>query len=244
MHRSSETQSPVGEAFLAAVHDVEMLEASPVAVTHWSPAIIVPDSVSQPSTERPASVPTRSSSRVLEHRATIASVVTASDVALLSSLQEINRVLVTPVLAAPAAVRQRLNVREKLYSDLTVPPLPEVRDRSPVRQLSKMTPPSSGVLVSSQAAGPDCGLKQSPSGPSIMVEVPNGVHAVTVMPTAVARVGVQVHWGGDVCEGSSPPPKRLSGSFREGGAVDVEPQSSEDDYGEISFRASLFGSET
>ena len=90
VHPKHRTQSPVGEAFLAAVHDVEMLEASPVAVTHWSPATIVPDSVSQHSTEKPAAVPTRSSSRVLEHRATIASVVTSSEVALLSSLQEIN----------------------------------------------------------------------------------------------------------------------------------------------------------
>ena len=150
--------------------------------------------------------------------------------------------LVAPVLTAPAAVRHRSNVSEKLYSDPAVPPLTEGRDRSPVRQYSKTASPSSGMLVQSQAADPDCGLKQSPSGPSIMVEVPNGVHAVTAMPTPVTRVGV--HWGGDVCEGSSPPPKRLSGSFREGGSVDVEHQSSEDDYGESSFRASLFGSET
>ena len=152
--------------------------------------------------------------------------------------------LIAPVLTAPAAVRHRSNVRENLYSDPAVPPLTVDRDRSPVRQLSKTATPSSGMLVQSQAADPDCGLKQSPSGTSIMVEVPSGVHAVTAMPTAVARVGVQVHWGGDVCEGSSPPPKRLSGSFREGGSVDVEQLSSEDDYGESSFRASLFGSET
>ena len=132
MHSASGTQSPVGEAFLAAVHDVEMLEASPVEVTPWSPATIVPDSVSQHSTEKPAAVPTRSSARVLEHRATIASVVTSSEVALLSSLQEINRVLIAPVLTAPAAVRHRSNVREKLYSDPAVPPLTVDRDRSPV----------------------------------------------------------------------------------------------------------------
>ena len=242
MHSASETQSPVGEAFLAAVNDVEMLEAVPVEVVPWSPATIVSDSVAQRSTEKQTVVTTRSNSKVLEHRATIASVVTSSEVALLSSLQEINRVLIAPVLTAPAAVRHQSNVREKLYSDPAVPPLTEGRDRSPVRQYSKTASPSSGMLTQSQAADPDCGLKQSPSGPSIMVEVPNGVHAVTAMPTPVTRVGV--HWGGDVCEGSSPPPKRLSGSFREGGSVDVEHQSSEDDYGESSFRASLFGSET
>ena len=236
MHHASETQSPVGEAFFAAVHDVEMLEVSPLDGAS--------DSVSQYSAERPASMPTRSSSRVLEQRPSVASVVTTSEVALLSSLKEASRVLITPLLTVQVTVRQRLNVREKLYSDLAAPSLPDVRDRSPVRQLPKTTPPSSGMLVQSQAAKPDSGPSQSPAGPPIMLEVPNGVHAVTAMPAVMDRVGVQVHWGGDVCEGSSPPPKRLSGSFREGGAVDVEPQSSEDDYGESSFRASLFGSET
>ena len=44
--------------------------------------------------------------------------------------------------------------------------------------------------------------------------------------------------------GRLPPPKRLSGSFRDGtGAVEAEPQSSEDDYGESSLRAAIYGAE-
>ena len=237
MHHASETQSPVGEAFFAAVHDVEMLEVSPLEGAS--------DSVPQYSAERPASMPTRSSSsRVLEQRPSLASVVTTAEVSLLSSLKEASRLLTTPSMAAQAPVRQRLNVREKLYSDLAAAPLADVRDRSPVRQLSRTPPPSSGMLVQNQAAKPDSGPSHSPAVPPIMLEVPNGVHAVTAMPAVIDRVGVQVHWGGDVCEGSSPPPKRLSGGFRDGSAVEVEPQSSEDDYGESSFRASLFGTET
>ena len=237
MHHASETQSPVGEAFFAAVHDVEMLEVSPLGGASGS--------VSQYSAERPASMPTRSSVRVHEQRPSLASVVTTSEVALLSTLKEASRLLTTPSVVAQAPLRQRLNVREKLYSDIAAPTLPDVRDRSPVRQLSKTPPPSSGVLAQIQAAKPpDSGPTHSPAGPSIMLEVPSGVHAVTAMPAVVDRVGVQVHWGGDVCDGSSPPPKRLSGSFRDGSAVEVEPQSSEDDYGEASFRTSLFGTET
>ena len=238
MHHASETQSPVGEAFFAAVHDVEMLEVSPLEVAT--------DSVLQYSAERPSSVPTRlSSSRVLEQRPSLSSVVTTAEVSLLSSLKEASRLLTTPSMAAQAPVRQRLNVREKLYSDLAAAPLADVRDRSPVRQLSRTPPPLSGMLAQNQAAKPDSGPSRSPAVPPIMLEVPSGVHAVTAMPAAVIeRVGVQVHWGGDVCEGSSPPPKRLSGGFRDVNAVEVEPPSSEDDYGESSFRASLFGTET
>ena len=239
MHHASETQSPVGEAFFAAVNDVEMLEVSPLEVAA--------DAVLQYSAERPSSVPTRlSSSRVLEQRLSLSSVVTTAEVSLLSSLKEASRLLTTPSMAASAApVRQRLNVREKLYSDHTAAPLADVRDRSPVRQLSRTPPHSSGMLTQNQAAKPDIGPSRSPAVPSIMLEVPGGVHAVTAMPAAVIeRVGVQVHWGEDVCEGSSPPPKRLSGGVRDVSAVGVEPPSSEDDYGESSFRASLFGTET
>ena len=236
MHHASETQSPVGEAFLAAVHDVEMLEVSPLGGASGA--------VSQYSAERSASMPTRSSSRVLEQRPSLASVVTTAEVALLSSLQEASRLVTAPSMAAQVSTRQRSNVREKLYADLAAPLFPDVRDRSPVRQQSKTPPPSSGMLVQNQAAKADSGPGHSPADPTIMLEVPSGVHAVTAMPVVIERVGVQVHWGGDVCEGSSPPPKRLSGSFRDGIAVEVEPQSSEDDYGESSFRASLFGTET
>ena len=144
-------------------------------------------------------------------------------------------------------------MREKLYPDPVVSQLFVDRDRSPVSQPSQLVTPASGMLAQPHATDLD-GLKQSSSCASTMVEVPSGVHAVTVMPkasvhqlsaagfTPAPRVGV--HWGGEICEGSSPPPKRLSGSFHEGGAVDGERLSSEDDYGESSFRASLFGAES
>ena len=177
-----------------------MLEVSPVAA---GPS----DSVSQYTAEQPSAVPIRSSSRVLEQRSSIASVVAAS------SLKEASRLMTTAVLPAPASARQRLNVREKLYSDHAAPSLPDARDRSPVRQHPRTTPPTAGMLVQSQAASPANGLSQSPSGPSIMLEVPSGVHAVTAMPSAVERVGVQVHWGEGVCDGSSPPPQEALREF-------------------------------
>ena len=238
MHHASETQSPVGEAFYAAVHDVEMLEVSPLSSGTLG-------SVPHYTAEQPSAVPNRSSSRVPDQRSSIASVVAASDLALLSTLKEASRLMTSAALPVPATARQRLNVREKLYSDHAAPSVPDARDRSPVRQHPRTTPPTAGMLVQSHAAGPAKGLSQSPSGATIMLEVPSGVHAVTAMPSSVERVGVQVHWGEDVCDGSSPPPKRLSGSFRDGtGVVEAEPQSSEDDYGESTLRASLYGTET
>ena len=231
MHHASETQSPVGEAFYAAVHDVEMLEVSPLSSETLS-------SVPHYTAEQPSAVPSRSSSRVPAQRSSIASVVAASDLALLSTLTEASRLMTSSALPVPATARQRLNVREKLYADHAAPAVPDARDRSPVRPHLRTTPPATGMLVQSHAAVPA-------SSPSVMLGVPSGVHAVTVMPSSVERVGVQVHWGEDVCDGSSPPPKRLSGSsFRDGtSAVEAEPQSSEDDYGESSLRAAIYGAE-
>ena len=179
-----------------------------------------------------------------EPRSNIASVVRASEVGLLSLLQEIDKVLVTPT-----SVRHRSNVREKLYQDPVVQQGSVVRDRSPARQPSQLAVPSSGMFKNPPVSDLE-DVNQS-SCASTVVEVTGVVHAASVIPAAsvhqvsssgfapAPRVGV--HWGSEVCEWSSPPPKRLSGNFHEGEVVDGDRLSSKDDYGEATFRASLFG---
>ena len=246
MHSASDVQSPVGDAFLAAVYDVEMVEADSGEGVPWSHA--PPLSEHQSAERQLVVVPVRSSLRgALEQHAVISSVVSPS----MTTLQAIDKVLIAP--SAAAVVRHRSSAREKLYADPIVYPLE--RDRSPaaVRPSTLLVTPLPVVKPQSHVAIPSDVLKHSPMSSSITVEAPDGVHAVTVMSRAavspvhatgsapLTRVGV--HWGEDVCEGSSPPPKRLSGSFREGGTADLNQASDDEDYGDSAFRASLFGTE-
>ena len=204
MLSASDTLPPVGEAFLAAVNDVEMLETATGSsdAVQWSSAALLPISVSQGSSEKRPPASTRSSSNMYEPRSNIASVVRASEVGLLSLLQEIDKVLVTPT-----SVRHRSNVREKLYQDPVVQQGSVVRDRSPARQPSQLAVPSSGMFKNPPVSDLE-DVNQS-SCTSAVVEVSGVVHAASVIPAAsvhqvsssgfapAPRVGV--HWGSEVC---------------------------------------------